>query len=325
MSDLGELLRHARAYKGVSLRDAERATRISRHYLAALEAHDFEQLPPMAYSRGIVRNYAQYLGLDPAVILQLFEDATDDEVADDRIEVVPAVQSVNVRTHWAPNFAIIGFMLIVSAVIFTWAYSAYFQQDEPDESDAASAPTETRVDRSLIDMVAQTPTVTPTPEIDGSPPASEGDTTETDEEPEAGIASATPETDSAVEESGQMEEESPVETNTPTPAESIDPTATPTEEEPVGGPAGSIPENISIPEGAHFFEIYVTERVWVQVTLNWSETPEFAGVLEAGESRQFLAQSATVTSGNAAFVRVFVDGEDYGTLGEPWDAVVTYP
>src|SRR5690606_8623386 len=97
-----------------SLRDAERATRISRTYLEALESQDFAQLPPPAYARGIVKNYAQYLGLDPAAILSLY-DATDDESVGETIQVVPATRPLDVRSHWAPNFAIIGFMLVVSA------------------------------------------------------------------------------------------------------------------------------------------------------------------------------------------------------------------
>jgi hypothetical protein len=64
--------------------------------------------------------------------------------------------------------------------------------------------------------------------------------------------------------------------------------------------------------------------VWVYVTLD-NEIVALDRVLAAGQTEMFLAQSATITSGNAAFVRVFVDGEDWGTLGEPWDAVVTYP
>jgi peptidyl-prolyl cis-trans isomerase D len=42
------------------------------------------------------------------------------------------VKTTEVPSHWAPNFAIIAFMVIMSAVIFAWMYSAYFAP--PDNS-----------------------------------------------------------------------------------------------------------------------------------------------------------------------------------------------
>ena len=71
MGELGELLRRAREAKGVSLEQAEGATRVRRQYLEALEAEDFGKLPGEIYVRGFLRNYARYLGLDPEEVLAL--------------------------------------------------------------------------------------------------------------------------------------------------------------------------------------------------------------------------------------------------------------
>lgn len=123
MGEFGDFLQNARAYKGVTLRDAERATRIHRRYLAALENETFDELPPLTYARGIVRTYAQYLGLDPVSVLAMFENAHGQRSGGFR--VVPAVKPIQAPTHWAPNFAIIAFMVVMSAVVFAWLYSAY--------------------------------------------------------------------------------------------------------------------------------------------------------------------------------------------------------
>ena len=72
MAVFGDTLRQARAYKGVTLKEAEQATRINRHHLAALEDENFAVLPPLIYQRGIIRNYANYLELDPGKLLALF-------------------------------------------------------------------------------------------------------------------------------------------------------------------------------------------------------------------------------------------------------------
>ena len=61
---IGHLLRRARRKRGVSLEDAERATRIRKDYLEKLESDDHATLPEPIYVRGFVRAYADYLDLD---------------------------------------------------------------------------------------------------------------------------------------------------------------------------------------------------------------------------------------------------------------------
>jgi len=63
---IGARLEEARDAKRLSLEEAERDTRISKRYLAALERGDYEILPAPVYARGFMRSYADYLGLDPA-------------------------------------------------------------------------------------------------------------------------------------------------------------------------------------------------------------------------------------------------------------------
>lgn len=72
MGELGSLLTRAREARGLTLEDAERDTRISRRYLQALEAEQFEVIPAPVYARGFLRSYAQYLGLDPQEALAMF-------------------------------------------------------------------------------------------------------------------------------------------------------------------------------------------------------------------------------------------------------------
>ncbi len=64
MIDLGSELRAAREEQGISLAEAEAATRIRGRYLKALEANDWAALPTHVQARGFLRNYAVYLGID---------------------------------------------------------------------------------------------------------------------------------------------------------------------------------------------------------------------------------------------------------------------
>lgn len=128
MAVFGETLRQARAYKGVTLKEAEQATRINRHHLAALEDENFAALPPLIYQRGIVRNYATYLDLDPNKVLTIFEDAHGTGAAGATSPV--AVKPLDMPSHFTPNFAIIAFLVVLSAIVFAWVYSVYRGPDD---------------------------------------------------------------------------------------------------------------------------------------------------------------------------------------------------
>jgi hypothetical protein len=62
----GAFLGKVRAYKNVSLDKLSDATRVSRAYLAAVEASDFRALPAPVFVRGFVAQTARILGLDEA-------------------------------------------------------------------------------------------------------------------------------------------------------------------------------------------------------------------------------------------------------------------
>lgn len=174
MGVFGDTLRQARAYKGVTLKEAEQATRINRHHLAALEDEHFSVLPPLIYQRGIVRNYATYLELDPGKLLGMFEEARG---GDATVELVAAVKPLEMPSHWAPNFAIIAFMVVMSAIIFAWAYSAYFSAPAVTATLPPSIPTVTLVAPNSLTLpsatmqpVAVDPTATATPRLIATPP-----------------------------------------------------------------------------------------------------------------------------------------------------------
>jgi cytoskeletal protein RodZ len=69
---LGEVLRAAREAKGVDLARVERDTKIRERYLVALETADYRELPGSVYTKGFLRNYGTYLGLDPEYLIDLY-------------------------------------------------------------------------------------------------------------------------------------------------------------------------------------------------------------------------------------------------------------
>jgi len=61
---IGLVLEKARKERGLTLEEAEHATKIRKRYLAGLEREDFGALPDAVYARGFLKTYANYLGLD---------------------------------------------------------------------------------------------------------------------------------------------------------------------------------------------------------------------------------------------------------------------
>jgi hypothetical protein len=83
---LPERLYAARERKGVDLYRAERDTKIRARYLGALERGDYKELPGAVYTKGFLRNYALYLGLDPEDVLHQWRSERGDNK-----EVAPAI------------------------------------------------------------------------------------------------------------------------------------------------------------------------------------------------------------------------------------------
>jgi transcriptional regulator with XRE-family HTH domain len=61
---VGETLREARNRRKIDLSEVETAIKIRVRYLQAIENEEWDALPGGAYTRGFIRTYAGYLGLD---------------------------------------------------------------------------------------------------------------------------------------------------------------------------------------------------------------------------------------------------------------------
>ena len=72
MDSIGETLRAARHNKNVSLEDVSRATKIKIETLAKLEADDFVALAAPMYTKGFLKMYADYLGIDSAGLVAAY-------------------------------------------------------------------------------------------------------------------------------------------------------------------------------------------------------------------------------------------------------------
>jgi len=73
-AELGQALKNQRELLGFSLEEVERHTHLRTHYLQALESGSLAGLPSPVQGRGMLSNYANFLGLDPEPLLLRFAD-----------------------------------------------------------------------------------------------------------------------------------------------------------------------------------------------------------------------------------------------------------
>ena len=69
LSGVGEALARARETQGLDLVEVAQQLKFPRRHLEALEQERFEALPGATFARGMVRNYARLLKLDPEPLL----------------------------------------------------------------------------------------------------------------------------------------------------------------------------------------------------------------------------------------------------------------
>jgi len=72
MEEIGRKLREARERLGLTLGEVERTTRIRVHYLEMLERGEIDSIPSFVQARGFLKNYADFLGLNTAAVLDDF-------------------------------------------------------------------------------------------------------------------------------------------------------------------------------------------------------------------------------------------------------------
>jgi cytoskeleton protein RodZ len=80
--ELGNTLKSQRELMGLSLGDVERHTHIRIHYIKALEEGDISHLPSPVQGRGMLSNYASFLGLNTESVLLRFADGLQASLAD---------------------------------------------------------------------------------------------------------------------------------------------------------------------------------------------------------------------------------------------------
>lgn len=126
---LGTQLRQAREAQAHSIADVVQVIRFSAHQIEALERDDYSSLPGATSARGLVRNYAKFLKLDPMPLLALLDPAVPVPEADVRppTNMGEAEQVVAGERTSSPTIVGAGALLVL-------ALAGYWYLDDRAES-----------------------------------------------------------------------------------------------------------------------------------------------------------------------------------------------
>ena len=81
MISIGEELKREREFREISLREISDATKINIRMLEAIEKDNFGALPGGIFNRNFIRAYAEFIGLDPELIIRKYQVQTGTDQA----------------------------------------------------------------------------------------------------------------------------------------------------------------------------------------------------------------------------------------------------
>ncbi len=111
MEALGEILKRTREEKGYSIDQISRDTNIARRFLEALENEDFSQFPGEPYLLGFLRNYGEYLDLDPKALISAYRTIKIQE------QPIPVDELLHTKRSF-PLMPVLAGLLVIGVVGF---------------------------------------------------------------------------------------------------------------------------------------------------------------------------------------------------------------
>jgi cytoskeletal protein RodZ len=127
MIPIGQDLKRERELRGISLKEIAEFTKINIRFLEALEEDRLDMLPGKFFTRGIIRGYAKYLGLEEEAVLNKYHEALQHLDADDQEEDKTSTKSSPMNIQNVIRIAAFGATVIALLV----ALFFIFRGEEP--------------------------------------------------------------------------------------------------------------------------------------------------------------------------------------------------
>jgi cytoskeleton protein RodZ len=142
IESIGETLREARHHRKASLEDASRATKIKIETLEELESGDFNSLPAATYTRGFLKLYAEFLGLDGAAVVETYLKSQGGLRRQGlHVETEAQIRARKPRELQLPIAAVVRIVAVLTAVVILVMLVHHFWGRRAPSAKPASLPT----------------------------------------------------------------------------------------------------------------------------------------------------------------------------------------
>jgi hypothetical protein len=122
MFEIGNSLREVRMRQGLDYAQVELATKIRAKYIRALEEEQFEVLPTGTYTKGFLRSYAEFLGLDGQLYVDEYSSRNVVDAYDDMPQRRPRVRHEQSVERRVVVLALVGIAAVTALVIVAWKF-----------------------------------------------------------------------------------------------------------------------------------------------------------------------------------------------------------
>ncbi len=144
MASIGQELKRERELRGISLKEIAESTKINLRFLRALEEDRFDLLPEQFFTRGIIRTYAKYLGLDEQSALNTYIESLQNQ----EIKEIPD-GGKRIETRESPDSGpkekkiswIFALMVLAVIVLIIVMYFALRKEKDPSNNTMKIQPT----------------------------------------------------------------------------------------------------------------------------------------------------------------------------------------
>jgi transcriptional regulator with XRE-family HTH domain len=150
MIPIGQDLKRERELRGISLKEIAESTKINIRFLKALEEDQLDVLPGKFFTRGIIRGYAKYLGLEEESVLNKYHEALQFLEKNEKEEEKTSVESPPVSIRNVIRIAAFG-----AAVIAVLLALFFIFRGEEAPPSIKPPPTGTTAQREVIPPAAQ--------------------------------------------------------------------------------------------------------------------------------------------------------------------------
>lgn len=165
----GQLLYNKREALGMSVQEVADTMHITMHYVRALETDAHDKLPGDVFIRGYLRSYASLLGLEPTIVINVYNDYANQRESEESNSVTRGRRKYNKNLPW---IVISGIAFVVVAIAL-W----YFSTSGSEQS--ANSPRPATNGRTVNVANGNIANIAPTPAVSSVPQALNGNRTET--------------------------------------------------------------------------------------------------------------------------------------------------